>query len=113
VTTDNCDVLIRRIGPLYLRDEAGGTDNIERGHTKQALGIVDTLGLEDFGGNRDGGVDLRVNQYGASTQKLGYRTGFEMTRMLASGAASAVAFARSRTMEALVLKRSANYQPCA
>ena len=35
------------------------------------------------------------------------RTGFEMTRMLASGADSAAALARSRTMEALVLNRSA------
>lgn len=33
-------------------------------------------------------------------------TGLEMTRMLASGAASAQAFARSRTIEALVLNRS-------
>jgi len=34
-------------------------------------------------------------------------TGLEMTRTLASGAASAAALARSRTIEALVLKRSA------
>ena len=33
-------------------------------------------------------------------------TGFAMTRMLASGAASATAFARSRTIEALVLNKS-------
>ena len=33
-------------------------------------------------------------------------TGLEMTRMLASGAESATALARSRTIEALVLKRS-------
>lgn len=35
-------------------------------------------------------------------------TGLEMTRILALGAASAAALARSRTMEALVLKRSNN-----
>lgn len=34
------------------------------------------------------------------------RTGLEITRILASGAASATAFARSRTIDALVLKRS-------
>lgn len=34
------------------------------------------------------------------------RTGLEMMRMLASGECSAAALARSRTMEALVLKRS-------
>lgn len=34
------------------------------------------------------------------------RTGLEMTRTLASGEASAAALARSRTIEALVLKRS-------
>lgn len=33
-------------------------------------------------------------------------TGLEMMRMLASGLAEATALARSRTMEALVLKRS-------
>ena len=33
-------------------------------------------------------------------------TGFEITRTLASGAEEATALARSRTMEALVLKRS-------
>ena len=38
-------------------------------------------------------------------------TGFEMTRMLASGADSAAAFARSRTMLALVLKRSSRVMP--
>lgn len=35
-----------------------------------------------------------------------WHTGFEMTRMLASGEESATALARSRTMDALVLKRS-------
>lgn len=33
-------------------------------------------------------------------------TGLEMTRVFASGAASAMALARSRTIEALVLNRS-------
>ena len=33
-------------------------------------------------------------------------TGLEITRMLASGAEEATALARSRTIEALVLKRS-------
>jgi hypothetical protein len=37
---------------------------------------------------------------------MGERTGLEMTRRLALGAASAAALARSRTMLALVLKRS-------
>lgn len=35
-----------------------------------------------------------------------FRTGLEITRIFASGAASATAFARSRTIDALVLKRS-------
>ena len=34
------------------------------------------------------------------------RTGLAMTRIFASGAESATALARSRTMEAFVLKRS-------
>lgn len=35
-----------------------------------------------------------------------FRTGLEITRILASGDASAAALARSRTIDALVLKRS-------
>lgn len=41
------------------------------------------------------------------------RTGFEMIRMLASGECSAAALARSRTIEALVLNRSAPLVSCA
>ena len=37
-------------------------------------------------------------------------TGLEITKILASGAESAAALARSRTMEALVLKRSVYYK---
>ncbi len=44
------------------------------------------------------------------TVPLRRRTGFAMTKTLALGAASATAFARSRTMEALVLNRSAMSQ---
>lgn len=41
------------------------------------------------------------------------RTGLEITRTLASGEASAAALARSRTIEALVLKRSGFINSCA
>jgi hypothetical protein len=60
VTTNDGDMLISRVSRLHLADEARGTDDVEGGDTKEALGVVGALGLEDFGANRDGGVDLRV-----------------------------------------------------
>jgi hypothetical protein len=58
VTTNDGDVLAGGVGLLKLGDEARGTNDVEGGDTEQALGVVDTLGLEDLGGDRDGGVDL-------------------------------------------------------
>jgi hypothetical protein len=106
VATDDGDVLAGGVGALQLGDEAGSADNIESGNTKEALGVVDTLGLEDLGGDGDGGVDLWLLIAIPNFRHSSMRTGFEMMRMLASGAWSAAALARSRTMEALVLNRS-------
>ena len=58
MATDDGDSLIRRIGALYLRDEARRADDIEGGYAKEALGVVNAFGLENFGANGDGGVDL-------------------------------------------------------
>jgi hypothetical protein len=58
VATNNGDVLAGGVGVLDLGDEARGTDNVEGGDTEEALGVVDALGLEDLGGDGDGGVDL-------------------------------------------------------
>jgi hypothetical protein len=58
VATDDGDVLAGGVGALQLGDEAGSADDIEGGDTEEALGVVDTLGLEDLGGDGDGGVDL-------------------------------------------------------
>jgi hypothetical protein len=58
VTTNDGDVLVGRVGVLQLGDETGSADNIEGGDTEEALGVVDTLGLEDLGADGDGGVDL-------------------------------------------------------
>lgn len=60
VAADNGDVLVGRVGVLDLGDEAGGADDVEGGDTEEALGVVDTLGLEDLGGDGDGGVDLHT-----------------------------------------------------
>lgn len=59
VATDDCDLLVRRVGALDLGDKAGGTDNVKGGDTEEALGVVYVLGLEDFGDDWDSGVDLR------------------------------------------------------
>jgi hypothetical protein len=58
VATNNSDVLAGGVAVLDLGDEARGTDDVEGGDTEEALGVVDTLGLEDLGGDGNGGVDL-------------------------------------------------------
>jgi hypothetical protein len=58
VATDDGDVLGGGVVVLDLGDEAGSADNVEGGDTEEALGVVDALGLEDLGGDGDGGVDL-------------------------------------------------------
>lgn len=59
MTADNGNL---QVGGVLLTDDLGdeglGTDDIEGGDTEEALGIVDTLGLEDLGGDGDGGVNL-------------------------------------------------------
>ena len=57
VTTDDGDVLARWVGRVKLRDEAAGAHHVEGGDTEQLLRVVDTLALEDFGGDGDGAVD--------------------------------------------------------
>lgn len=48
VATDDGDLLARRIGLLNLRDEAGGTYNVEGRDTEEAFRVIDTLRLEDL-----------------------------------------------------------------
>jgi len=63
VATDDSDALVGRVGTLELGDEAGSADNIEGGHTEEALRVVDTLGLEHLGSDGNGRVDLSfINQ---------------------------------------------------
>lgn len=57
VSSNNGNLLVGGVGALDLRDEARSTDDVEGGDTEEALGVVDTLGLEDLGGDGDGGVD--------------------------------------------------------
>ena len=58
VATDNGDGFVGWIGVFEGRDESRGTDDVKSGDTKQLLGVVDVLGLEDLGGDWDSGVDL-------------------------------------------------------
>jgi hypothetical protein len=60
MAANDCDILLGRVGTLDLGDEAGGADDVEGGDAKNALGIVDALALEDFGGDGHGRVDLNV-----------------------------------------------------
>ena len=111
MASDNRDDLVGRVGTGDFGDKTRGTDDVEGGDAKEALGVVDALGFENFGADWDGGVDLsKDGLVRKMILRAGKRqfplTGFEMTRTLAFGAASAVAFARSRTIEALVLNRS-------
>ena len=103
-------VLVRRVGFLDLRDEARGADYVEGSYAEEALWVVDVFGFEDFGDYGDGGVNLVAVSF-LTVAFVDWRlTGLEMISMLAFGAESAAAFARSRTIEALVLKRSAIHQ---
>lgn len=107
MASNNCDVFVGRIGAFKLRDEAGGTNNIKSGNTKKALGVVNPLRFEDLRAYRDRGVNLQQLSVRRDRKRHSqFLTGLEITRILASGAASATAFARSRTIDALVLKRS-------
>ena len=58
VTSDHGDGLVGWVGGLELGDEAGGTDDVEGGDTEKLLCVVDTLVLENFGGDWDSRVDL-------------------------------------------------------
>ncbi len=110
MTANDGDVLIRWVGALDLRDEARGSDDIESGNTEQSLWVVDALGLIDFSADWDGGVDLDgptlVSKQYDFVPGVYVQTGLEITKTFASGAASAAALAKSRTIEALVLNRS-------
>ena len=106
VAADDGDVLVGGVRVADLGDEARGADDVEGGDTEGALGVVDALALEDLGGDGDGGVDLCSLADIILYRLVSARTGLEMMRMLASGACSAAALARSRTMEALVLNKS-------
>lgn len=70
VTTNDRNELVGRVGLLDLRDEARGTDNVQGGNTEDALGVVDTLRLEDLSNNGDGGVDLFPMSESWTTSKL-------------------------------------------
>ena len=70
VTADDSDVLGGGVGVLQLGDEARGTDNVKGGDTKETLGVVDALGLEDLGGDGDGGVDLKLSKFGSAPKRL-------------------------------------------
>ena len=52
------NAFVGRVGALELRDEARCTHDVERGDAEDALGVVDALGLEDFGDDGDRRVDL-------------------------------------------------------
>ena len=53
-----------------LLGEGLGTDNVKGGDTKETLGVVDALGLEDLGGDGDGGVDLKLSKFGSAPKRL-------------------------------------------
>jgi hypothetical protein len=58
VATNDWDSQILRILRAHdLSDEGFSTDDIEGGNTEEALGVEDSLGLEDLGGDGDGRVD--------------------------------------------------------
>jgi len=57
VATDNSDVLIDGVSGLDLADEAAGADDVECSNAEEALGVVDTAGLEDLSADGNGRVN--------------------------------------------------------
>lgn len=112
MSANNGDVFIGGVGALEFGDKARSADNVEGGNTEETLGVVNAFGLKNFCADGDRGVDLEGISK-ARCHIIGReQTGFAMTKTLASGAASATAFARSRTIEALVLNRSRALSIC-
>lgn len=58
VATDDGDGLVGGIGVLDLGEKAGGADDVEGGDAEKTFGIIDALGLENFGADGNGRVDL-------------------------------------------------------
>lgn len=63
MASDDSDVNITGVLAHVGGKEGVGTADIEGGDSADLLGVVDALGLEDLGGDGDGGVD-RVGNYG-------------------------------------------------
>ena len=57
VATNNGDVFVCWVGGIELGDKATGADYIKCSDTEQPFGVIDILGLEDFCGDRNSGVD--------------------------------------------------------
>ncbi|KAH3665147.1 hypothetical protein OGATHE_003962 [Ogataea polymorpha] len=57
VAANNGDVLVDRVGSSDFRQESRGSQHVQGGDTKQLLWVVDVLGLEHLGDNRNGRVD--------------------------------------------------------
>ncbi len=70
MATNNGNVLIGWVGALDGGDKAGGTDDVEGGDTEKTLGVVDALGLEDFGADWDSGVDL-ISSVSSNSDAIG------------------------------------------
>jgi hypothetical protein len=107
MTSNNSDGLVDRIRLFDFGDETRSSNYVKSSDTEKTLGVVDTSSLENLGADGDCRVNL-MTMSGVDLRKLGTdkHTGFEMTKMFAFGADSAAAFARSRTIDALVLNRS-------
>ena len=62
MSTNNGNVEVGRVLLAGdLSNESLSTDNVKSGDTEQALGVVDTLRLEDLGCDGNGRVDLYLS----------------------------------------------------
>lgn len=107
---------------LYLQfsNKSVSADNIECCNTKNSVRIVDSGFLEYFTGNWNSAVNLLMaTQTIKATQKTDlvlileviWHTGLAIIPIRALGQTSATATAKSRTMDALILKRSSLVMP--
>ncbi len=99
---------------LKFSNEGVGANDIEGGNTENSVGIVDAGLLENFTGDWDSAVDLIKKKKFTMIiveQNIQIHTGLEMIPIKALGQTSAQATAKSRTIEALMLKRSSRVMP--
>lgn len=107
VATDDRNLNILGVFLHLFGDESRGANNIKGSHAKETASIVYIVLLEDFSNDGDSGI----NGVGDDKEVSLGAVSWKINMMPMADAYLAQAAARSRTMEALMLKRSSRVMP--